>query len=148
MDNDLQIPIANHASSGSGRKGGGVRRYFLIQKLNNPFGYILLFLFSVGLAVGVGLGGMKFGVIALVAMIAIPALYALVVYPVVGITIFMVMSYFLLYILKLGVNFPLGTVMDAMEVFFVLGIFIQQKKKKDWSMFKGPITTMILVWMT
>ena len=128
-------------------KGSGFRRAFLIEKLNNPIGYILLFLVSAGLAVGVGIGGMKFGILAIVIMVAVPALYALVVYPIVGMTIFLVMAYFLLYILKLGVNFPLGTAMDGMEALFILGLLIQQRKKKDWSMFKGPITTMVLIWI-
>ncbi len=146
MNNDFIIPIS--PSSGNTRRAGWrVRKSFLIEKLNNPIGYILLFLVCAGLAAGVGMYGMKFGIIAMVAMVAIPAVYALVVYPMVGISFFLIMAYFLLYILKLGVNFPLGTMMDGMEVLFLLGLLIKQKRERNWKIFKGPISTMILIWL-
>lgn len=146
MEQEIRIPIVS-TSAAKAKKQGALRKYFLMEKLNNPLGYGLLGLASLGLAAGVSLAGIKFGVLALVIMIALPAVYALVAYPVVGMTIFIVMAYFLLYIIKIGVNFPLGTVMDGMEVLFLLGIFIQQKKKKDWTVFKSPVTTIILIWM-
>jgi putative inorganic carbon (hco3(-)) transporter len=147
MSHDNFISISPLSTDKPPRAKGAFRRAFLVEKLNNPIGYILLFLVSAGLAVGVGIGGMKFGILAIVVMVAVPALYALVVYPIIGMTIFLVMAYFLLYILKLGVNFPLGTAMDGMEALFILGLLIQQRKKKDWSVFKGPITTMVLIWI-
>ncbi len=149
MDKNIVIPVVPVSADSSGRLKKALRRVFMLQKLNNPLGYLLIFLVSAGLATGIGLFGMKFGIIALVGLFAIPALYALIVYPTVGMAFFLIMAYFLLYILKLGVDFPLGTVMDGMEGLFVLGLFIQQKKarRKDWSVFKGPISTMIVIWI-
>lgn len=147
MDKELIIPIGRPSSRGQRKGGSAMRRYFLIEKLNNPLGYILMALLSVGIAVGVGLYGMKFGILTMVGLIAIPAVYALVRYPLVGMIIYMVMAYILIYIIKLGVDFPIGTLMDGMEVLFLVGLFVQQKKRKDWSMFKGPITTVMFVWI-
>jgi hypothetical protein len=144
MNNKLIIPVTAEKSYSTAR---ALRKFFLIDKLNNKTGYVLLFLLCALVAAGIASMGMKFGIIVLVVIVGIPAVYSIIAYPVVGITVFMIMSYFLLYILKLGVNFPLGTVMDGMEGLFLLGIFVNQKRKKDWSMFKGPITTMILIWI-
>lgn len=147
MDKELIIPIGQPSSRGPRKSSSAFRRYFLIEKLNNPLGYILLALLSVGIAIGVGLYGMKFGVLTMVSLIALPAVYAIVRYPVIGMAIYLVMAYILIYIVKIGVDFPIGTLMDAMEGLFLLGLFVQQKKRKDWSMFKSPITVVMLIWI-
>jgi putative inorganic carbon (hco3(-)) transporter len=147
MGKDFQLPVIPLSPEATLRSKSGWRRSVLLEKLNSPAGYILLFLFSAALALGVGFFGFKFGLVALVAMVAIPATYALVVYPRIGITLYILLAWFLLYIMKIGVDFPMGTVMDALEVLFFLGLFIQQRQKKDWSMFKGPVTNMILIWI-
>jgi putative inorganic carbon (HCO3(-)) transporter len=147
MGKETFISILPLSTDNKREARGGLRKSFLVDKLNNPLGYILLFLACAGRATCVGLFGLKFGVLAIVIMVAVPALYALVAYPVIGMTVFMVMAYFLLYILKLGVNFPLGTAMDGMDGLFILGLLIQQRKKKDWSIFRGPVSTMVLIWI-
>lgn len=143
MKKDLVIRIAPQRKN----TAETLRKFFLVDKLDSKLGFLLLFLVTALIGVGIATFGMVFGILALVVLLGIPTVYAMVAYPVVGISFFIVMAYFLLYILKLGVNFPLGTVMDGMEVIFILGLFIQQKKSKDWKIFKGPVTTMILVWI-
>ncbi len=144
MRKDLIIPVTASKRPSLGKE---MRKFFLVDKMNSKLGYAFLCLITSLVAVGIATAGMKFGVIVLVAVIAIPAVYAIIRYPIVGISIFLGMTYFLLYIIKLGVDFPLGTVMDGMEGLFILGLFVQQKKKKDWSIFKGPISIMMLAWM-
>jgi len=144
MKKDLIIPVTHQKRRSV---AGDLRKFFLIDKLNSKLGFGLMFVLTALIAAGIAAFGMKFGIIVLVVMIGIPALYAIIAYPVAGISLFIVMSYFLLYFLKLGVSFPLGTVMDGMEGLFILGLFVQQKKKKDWSIFKGPVTVTILLWM-
>ena len=146
IDKEIIIPIGS-SSSRQRKNSGAMRKLFLIQKLNNPLGYTLFLLLSVGVAIGVGMYGFKFGVLTMIGAMAIPIVYALVVYPVIGMAFFLIMAYFLIYIAKLGVDFPVGTLMDGMEGLFLLGMFIQQRKRKDWSVFKSPITVMVLVWI-
>lgn len=124
-----------------------VRRLFLVEKLNNPFGYGLLFLLSLGIALAVSIGGMQAGMMAIAGLVAIPVVYSVVAYPRFGIFIYLSMAYLIMWFFKLGVNFPLGTLMDGMEALFILSLFIQQKRNKDWSQFKGPVSTMVLVWI-
>src|ERR1019366_6765284 len=37
--------------------------------------------------------------------------------------------------------------MDGMLLLFIIGFFIQQKKKPDWQRVKGPVSTVILIWV-
>ena len=103
------------------------------------------------IAVGLGAVSVKFGLIAglliLIAMIAIPVVYAMVVFPIFGICCLITVAFALFFILRLGINFPLGTLLDAMQVLLLLGFFIKQRSKPDWSMFKGPVATVILIWI-
>ncbi len=124
-----------------------VRKTFIIEKLNNKFGYLFFATLFTAITFGIANNGVAFGILMLMPAIVLPAIYAFVTYPRIGITVFLTLAYFIMLIARIGVNFPLGTLMDGMEALFLLGLFIQQKKKKDWSTLKGPITTWILIWM-
>ncbi len=144
MDKELNISIAG-AKKLSFRKH--LKKFFLVDKLNSPLGYSMLFLIMLLIGAGIAKFGILFGLLVLVGSVAIPLVYGLVAYPRFGIVIFLVMAYLIMWFLRLGVAFPLGTLMDGMEGLFILSLFINQKRKKDWSIFKGPITVMILVWV-
>ncbi|WP_240609302.1 O-antigen ligase family protein [Flavipsychrobacter stenotrophus] len=124
-----------------------IRRLFLVEKLNNKFGFGLLLLFCMLIAAVISLIGVKEGMMIIIGMIAIPIVYGIVAYPKFGIFVYLSMAYLLMWFIKIGVNFPLGTVMDGMEALFILSLFIKQKRDKDWSMFKGPVSTVILIWI-
>jgi O-antigen ligase len=143
MNRELNIPITKKRTA-----AGGLKKLFLIDKLNSPLGYSLLAAFFIMIGAGIAKVGIVFGIIALVPFIVIPLVYGLVAYPRFGIIVFLTMAYLIMFIMRMGIiPLPLGTLMDAMEGIFILSVFINQKKKKDWSMFKGPISVMILVWM-
>nr|WP_295925487.1 O-antigen ligase family protein [uncultured Dyadobacter sp.] len=85
------------------------------------------------------------GIIAL--MIGPPVLYAIVAFPPFGVTVLLVLAYLLFFIGRLGIDFPLGTVMDGIQGLLILGFFIHQKHNPNWKVLKGPISTMILIWI-
>ena len=143
MDKDLIIPLVKKKETFKAK----LRRLFLIEKLNNPFGIILFFFISVILASAIAQFGFKIGVLAIGGMIAIPVVYSMVAFPRFGIMVYLTMAYLIMWFYKLGVEFPLGTLMDGMEALFFLSLFIDQKRDKNWSMMKGPISTMLLVWI-
>ncbi len=145
MDKKLIIPIIKEKKASI---GGAFKKFFLIDQLNNPLGYAFLFLLLALIGVGIAQYGIIFGLLVLAAVIGIPVVYIIIAYPRAGIFVYLFMAYIVMWLFKLGVNFPLGTLMDGMEMLFILSIFINQKKKKDWSMFKGQISVMILVWIT
>ncbi len=143
MRKELSIPVVSKKSSFSAT----LRRLFLVEKMNNPVGIVLLFILSTALAFVIGKLGYKLGGVAIIGVYALPIVYTIVAYPIIGILLYFTAGYFIMWFLKLGVNFPLGTLMDGMEVLFILGLFINQKKNKDWSAFRGPITAFILIWI-
>ncbi len=145
MERDFIIPISGDRKLSFGKS---LKKFFLINKLSSPLGYALIFVMMALIGVGIAKYGFVFGALIVVASVAVPVVYGIVAYPRFGIIVFLIMAYFIMWFLRMGVNFPLGTLMDGMEGLFILSLFINQKKKKDWSVFKGPMTTMILVWIT
>jgi len=143
MNKDIIIPISPRK-----RHTSALRKFFVIDKLNSPLGYLLLFSLFVVVGIGIADVGDIFGILVLVIFIAVPLIYSVVAYPKLGILVFLTMAYLIMFISRMGiVHIPLGTLMDAMEGLFILSVFINQKKKKDWAMFKGPVSIMILVWI-
>jgi putative inorganic carbon (HCO3(-)) transporter len=116
--------------------------------VQTPLGIAVLVILAVLLGAVTIMGGISAGILILIIMVAIPSVYAIVAYPVFGIICLMSMAAFLFFIQRLlGVDLPLGTVLDGMQVLLLLGFFIRQKVKPDWSVFKGPVATIILIWI-
>ena len=146
-EKNLVIPIgAPEASRGIFSKEA-LRKLFLLDKLNTKFGYALLGIFLTLVGAGTAYWGVVFGLLVLVGFIAVPAVYTIVAYPKIGIFLFLSMSFFIFLFSRLGVKFPLGTLMDGIEVLFVVSMLIGMKKKPEWQMFRSPITVMILLWI-
>lgn len=130
------------------KKGADLRRIILFEKLNNKWGYAFLTLCSLGFAYILATFGVSMGILSLIALMAIPTVYALVAYPKVGIAILLISAYFVIWFLSMGfTDFPLGTVMDGLEGLLILGFFIKQKQNPDWRIFKDPIGIIILIWV-
>jgi len=119
----------------------------LLGQLNKPAALLVLFLFSAAIGYVSVKGGIVAGMLILITMIAIPVVYAIVAYPVFGIIVLIIMAYALFFILRFGVNFPLGTVLDGIQALLILGFFIRQRSNPNWKVFKNPISTVILIWI-
>jgi O-antigen ligase len=139
-DIQIQLPGKNSLSKNTGER----LRAIFDRKLT---GLVVLLLISLLLGALIAYKGMVAGAAILALMIGPPALYAIVVYPEFGITVLLVLAYLLFYIMRFGVNFPMGTVMDGIQGLLMLGFFINQKRRPDWEMFKGPVGIMMLVWI-
>ena len=143
MNKDFNIPIAHEKQSFK----AAMRRLFLIEKLNNPLGFGIFFIVSSLIALLVAKFGFISGAMAVAGMVALPTVYCIVAYPRFGLIVYLSLAYLIMWFFKLGVNFPLGTLMDGMEALFILSLFINQKRNKDWGIFKGPVSIMMLVWI-
>jgi len=91
--------------------------------------------------------GLIAGVLLLIVTIGLPVVYSVVVYPEAGIVVLLIAAYLVMWVIRMGVNFPLGTLMDALQVLLLLGFFIKQKVNPDWSFIKTPTSKMILIWI-
>ena len=126
---------------------GNIHRLFFVEKLYNIPGFIFLALIAGILTFEVSKSGFVFGVLATIGILAVPAVVALVLNPQFGILMYISLAYAIMFLLRLGVTFPLGTLMDGMLLLFFLGFFIQQKKKPQWGMVQGPASKWILIWI-
>ncbi|MPR32104.1 O-antigen ligase family protein [Salmonirosea aquatica] len=117
------------------------------EKLRNPLGLGLLAVLAGGVALLVGFYGVLPGLLLMAAMVALPTVYAIVAYPKFGIVVLLITAYFLFFFLRLGLNFPIGTLMDAMEWLLILGMILTFRNTTDRTVFKSPVAMMIMVWV-
>ncbi|WP_345103036.1 O-antigen ligase family protein [Mucilaginibacter panaciglaebae] len=133
------------------KKGKGfwwnVKKQFLLEKLYNPVGITLLILLAAFIAVGIAKFGVVFGMLFLIMVVGLPTVYGVVVYPQFGIIILLVMAYMLFMLMRLGVSGPIGVIMDVLQFLMMLGLVIKQRKDRNWAELKGPVSTMILIWL-
>jgi hypothetical protein len=146
VEKELQLFISNSNAAEQTFKGK-LRRLFLLDKLSNTTGLIILLLICVGFGALIAHYGILAGALIMVLMIGPPFVYSIVVFPQFGMFVLLVLAYFLFFIMKLGIDFPLGTVMDGIQGLLILGFFIRQKREPNWTIFQGPIGTMILIWI-
>ncbi|EOR94987.1 hypothetical protein ADIARSV_1858 [Arcticibacter svalbardensis MN12-7] len=124
-----------------------LKRIFIIEKLTNIPGLILLSLFAIAFSFVIDKSGISGVSMILVVVIGLPAVFCIVRFPQIGIIIILIGAYFLMWIYGFISSFPLGTLMDGIEVLLILGFFIIQKKKADWGLFKEPIGVIVLIWV-
>lgn len=118
-----------------------------MERLYNRTGVALLVLLAAFVAVGISKFGIIFGALLLVVAVALPSIYAIVVYPEFGLMVLLIMAYMLFTLWRFGINGPVGVIMDALQALLMIGLLIRQKRERNWSMLKGPLSTMILIWI-
>lgn len=126
---------------------GRLRESLLIGKADTWAGFALLFVCSVILSVLLAFTGVSGGALFVLSIIAIPLLYAIIVYPKFGILVLLTLSYLLFVLMKFGLDFPVGTLVDGLEVLLLFGLLLKIKEGKDWKVFRGPISVVILMWI-
>lgn len=146
MEEPFQIPIGQDKKKR--RLLNVLHDFFLVNKMGGPIGLLIFIGAAVFFSLIVAKLGMVPGVLLVLLMVGIPFVFGIIFYPEFGVLTFIVAAYFIMYIGRMNIiDFPLGTLMDGMEVLLVLGIFIQQKKQSNWALFKGPISVIILIWI-
>lgn len=127
--------------------GKWLKKMFWTEKLSNPTGFFLLLFVSLAFGYLIANMGIAAGILIVVLLAGPLIVYSIVAYPYFGISVLLIMAYLLFFIMKQGINFPAGTLMDGIQALLILGFFIHQKKRPDWSVFKGPVSMMILIWI-
>ncbi|WP_345949069.1 O-antigen ligase family protein [Mucilaginibacter sp. PAMB04274] len=143
---DFQATIKGSKTGGSIRQR--LAKLFLVQKLNNPTGIIILLAAAAIIALGTAKMGLPFGILLLIAFGVLPLLHAIVNFPKFGIILQLIMAYFLFVLIRIGVPGPVGTLMDGIQALLLLGLIIRVKEDNhNWVYFKSPITTVLLIWL-
>ncbi len=141
---EFTIPVTNNKKISRLQR---LKEVFLVEKYSNPWVMGVVSLICIAISLIIVKSGLIGGVLCIAALIALPALYTIMAYPRIGIFLYLIFGYFIMWLFKLGVNFPLGTLMDGMLVLFIIGVLFRQHKYKDWSMFKTPISIVISIWL-
>ncbi|WP_229216428.1 O-antigen ligase [Dyadobacter sp. 3J3] len=145
---DIHSTSSEYQVSGSKKSlKAKIREIFWDEKLTNLFGMFFLLTLSLGIGVATTFYGVKAGLGIIVFLLGVTALYCIVVYPKFGIIFLLILAVFVFSLIRLGLDVPWGTAVDVVEFLLMLGFFISQKKNKDWGVVKGPISTMILIWV-
>jgi putative inorganic carbon (HCO3(-)) transporter len=109
---------------------------------------IVFFLIScIGLPLVALTAGTVGPILFLIAIVAPLALFGILKYPKLGIAIYLIMAYWIMFIMNFGVNFPLGTLMDALLLILIFGFFMEQKYHPNWKIFHNPISIVIVLWI-
>jgi len=120
----------------------------IVKKISAPAVIIFLVISCLFITFVIAREGYIIGAVIICALMALPIGYATVVYPQFGIITLIVVAFFINFASRfLPEPTPIGLVMDAMTYLLILGFFVRQKKEKDWSYFKNPITYFILIWI-
>ncbi|WP_353720659.1 O-antigen ligase family protein [Dyadobacter sp. 676] len=138
--------IRIHIPGKSHERLGGIEKLRVLLD-GRLAGLVVLLLISLVFGVLIAYKGIVAGAGILALMIGPPVVYGIVAYPEFGITVLLTLAYLLFFIGRLGIDFPLGTVMDGVQCLLILGFFIHQKRRPDWKVFGGPVSVMILVWI-
>lgn len=117
-----------------------------VQKLNNPFGYLVLT--TLGLLMGslVPFIGVKGTSLIIAGVVALPLVIGCMFYHQFGIAFTLLVAFFIQFIGKYT-EAPLGTSLDGLLLIMIAGILVGQVMKKDWSFAKDPISTWLLIWI-
>ena len=126
---------------------GRFKSIFLIEKLNNKFGLVLLLTCAVLISVGIAIGHIPFAGLFLGVCISIPLMYCIFAFPEFALTFLIVLAYFLFELGRWGIEGPVGTVMDGFQAILIITILARQKKENNWRIFDNPVTYVILFWM-
>lgn len=124
-----------------------LRNAFLVEKFNSTAGYLTLAVFVCGFSYLIAAKGIIAVVLLLAAFIGIPVVYAVIAYPKFGIFTLIVAAYLLMWVIKMGLNFPMGTLMDGLYALLLLSFLLHQKKNPEWQAFKNPVSYLLLAWI-
>ncbi len=127
---------------------GFIRQKVYVEQCRNTFGFVLLLAVSLLIGGVTVYGGVKAGILILVGLAALPVLCGIIIYPHFGIIILLTISYLLFFLMRQGIAFPLGTLMDIIQLLLVIGMFFRLKKERNMHMLKGAVSTVILIWIS
>ncbi len=120
----------------------------LLQKLKHPLIASLLLFVAVAIGGSIAFVGPVPAIMMVALVVAFPLLYGIIAYPQFGIVVMLLAAYLIMWIMRIGVNFPLGTLMDGLLMLLIFGFFLKIKYRRDWEIFKTPVSIMVIIWIS
>ncbi len=119
---------------------------FEMHTIKRVLGPLALLLMAACLGAGVGLLEWRLAILVLVALIGLPVLAFGFVRLDYGIILMLTIGFFIEFFRKYS-EAPLGVALDGLLVIFAVSMLAGLAKSKDFSMFKHPVSYMVLLWM-
>lgn len=103
---------------------------------------------SVLIAYAIATLGFQTGIAIILVILGIPILTACLFNPFFGLSILLLVSFFIMGAKKfIPGEPPLGIILDIFTLFLFIGIFIKQSYYRDFSVLKHPISLVVLAWI-
>lgn len=123
-----------------------IRQKLRLESAAELVGILILLVSAITIGILSTYGGFYVAIIV-IGLWALPAVYLIVAYPKLGIAALLVLAFLLFMIIRLGINFPWGTMLDGLQALLILGFFVKQKNSPSWDVVRGPIATWVGIWV-
>lgn len=123
-------------------------KWVLQEKLNNPFGFIVLMATALSFSAAVAMEKAESALLLTGIVAGIPVLFGALFNLQFGIAMTLIASFNVLWIKKfLPPDTPVGLTIDVLIGVMFLGMFIRQIHHRDWSFLKNRISIFIMIWI-
>jgi putative inorganic carbon (HCO3(-)) transporter len=124
-----------------------LKKFSWTDLYHQPAGYILLCVAALLLSYSIAYWGITAALVILVLLVGLPLTFAVINYPQFGIIVLLVSAYLVMWVNRLLLNYPVGTLIDALELLLAVGFIIKHKYDKNWGFINDRISLMIMVWI-
>lgn len=108
--------------------------------------FAVLILVSIAVAWSMATLGAGVGPLILLACIAVAVAWVVLMDYGIGMYLVFLMGVFMFYIDRImNIEFPTGTIYDALVAFVFISMFLNSKKRRDWTGFQNPITITFII---
>lgn len=123
-----------------------VRKQFILEKLANPLGVLILLFFCLIISLGISLVNVKGAILFVGAIIAIPVIFLCATNIWFSLVVMMITAYMVPFFGKF-VNAPIGLSLDGLLGLMAFSLVVNLARDKDWSFAKHPISLLIIIWI-
>ena len=114
---------------------------------HQPAGYIILCLIALLISFSIVLWGMTAATAIVLLIVGVPLTFAIVNYPQFGIVVLIVSAYLVMWVNRVLLNYPVGTLIDGLELLLAMGFILKHKYDKSWNFINDRISLMIIIWI-
>lgn len=143
MKEYITLPINNQKNRGI---INWLKKQFLIQKLNNPLGYMMAVGVAGIVAIILSFFGLKLGLLFFSALFALPIVFACIFNLEIGVMV-MVCAGFLVPFVGKFTGAPIGTALDGLLFAMAFGVVVQLSRNRDFNFLKHPISLLVIIWI-
>lgn len=141
---NIETPKSDISTSGLKNRWSGI----LLNKFSAPQVIFTIIITAAIMVFTMSQGDMVTGNLLVIAIIGLIVVYGVLASAKFGISILFVTGYLLSIPGKLsGIDFPIGTLLDGLEFLLILGFFFRQKYRRDFKIFKDPLSYAIMAWI-